>query len=351
MRAATFVVPGRLDALTGGSIYDRRIVESLRGLGWSIDVHELQEGFPRPSRAARAHAAKVFAGLPPGAIVVVDGLAFGALPQIAAREAARLRLVALVHMPLAHEFGLELKVLRALRASESRALASARRAIATGRSTAEALEKYGVNRDRIDLVEPGTDRAPLATGGDGSTVQLLTVATPGPAKGHDVLIRALGLNRSRRWTLMCVGNLTRYPATVARVRALARSKRVADRVIFTGELSGADLAAQFARADLFVLPTLHETYCMAVAEALARGLPVVSTPTGAIPDLVGRDAGLLVGFDDHKALADALARLLDDAALRARMAAGARRARKRLQTWSSAAVKMAAALERVSSDE
>ena len=72
---------------------------------------------------------------------------------------------------------------------------------------------------------------------------------------------------------------------------------------------------------------------MAVAEALAHGLPVVSTSTGAIPELVGTDAGLLVPPGNVPALSEALSRLIDDADLRARLAAGARRMRASLPPW------------------
>jgi glycosyltransferase involved in cell wall biosynthesis len=125
---------------------------------------------------------------------------------------------------------------------------------------------------------------------------------------------------------------------------------VEDRVILVGALDAVALAACYDRADVFVLATLHETYCMAVAEALARGLPVISTTTGAIPDLVGvgeRRAGLLVPPGDGAALTAALARVLGDAPLRQRLAEGARRVREGLPTWDRAVGIMAAALEGV----
>jgi len=86
---------------------------------------------------------------------------------------------------------------------------------------------------------------------------------------------------------------------------------------------------------------------MAVAEALAHGLPVVSTTTGAIPDLVGEEAGLLVPPGDMGALAEALARVLGDAGLRRRLAEGARRVRDRLPNWGQAVDNMTAALARL----
>jgi glycosyltransferase involved in cell wall biosynthesis len=80
---------------------------------------------------------------------------------------------------------------------------------------------------------------------------------------------------------------------------------------------------------------------------LARGLPVVSTTTGAIADLVGADAGLLVPPGNTRALAGALAQIIGDDGLRARLAEGARHARDRLPTWEQACGKMAAALDRL----
>src|SRR5207237_10172688 len=103
--------------------------------------------------------------------VVVAGMAFGALPDLAQREAARLRLVALVHLPLAAEVGIDAETASRLEAAERRALASAARVVVTGRATADVVASYGVASHRIAIVEPGTETAPPARGsGDPSTV-------------------------------------------------------------------------------------------------------------------------------------------------------------------------------------
>jgi glycosyltransferase involved in cell wall biosynthesis len=98
---------------------------------------------------------------------------------------------------------------------------------------------------------------------------------------------------------------------------------------------------------LFVLASHLEGYGMALAEAVARGIPVVSTTAGAIPETVPADAGVLVPPGDSRALMKALAALMDDRAAREQLAAGARAARKTLPTWSAAAQKFAAALSGV----
>ena len=347
------VIPGDLETRTGGYGYDRRIIAGLRDRGWLVDVRRLDDSFPAPTPTARAHAASVLAAIPDGSTVLVDGLALGALPDEAEREASRLRIVALVHHPLAAETGLDPVRAAALEVSERRALAASRSVVVTSRATAARLADYGVTSDRITVVEPGTDPAPLARGSRlksqvsslSGDVALLCVATLTPRKGYELLIRALAAVRHRHWTLTCAGSLDRDPLTVARVRDVVRAEGVEDRIVLAGEMDTAMLAMHYDRADLFVLPTLYEGYGMVVAEALARGIPVVSTATGAIADLVGADAGVVVPPGDLAAFTGALSRVLGDADLRAQLSAGARRVRDRLPTWDAAAAAMAVALE------
>jgi len=360
------VVPGDLETRTGGYGYDRRIIAGLRGRGWSVEVRQLDDSFPRPTSAARTHAACALAAIPDRTTVLVDGLALGALPDEAAREAARLEIVALVHHPLAAETGLDPHVAAELEDSERRALAASRFVIATSQSTAAVLAGYGVEADRIAVVEPGSDPAPLARGSQPSAnshqtsalspqpseVALLCVATLIPRKGHDLLFRALASLPHRNWRLICAGSTERDPATVERLRAQLDAEGIADRVELVGDLDAAALAVHYDRADVFVLPTLYEGYGMAVAEALARGLPVVSTATGGIEEIVlgrggAQPAGLVVPPGDLDAFTEALSQVVDDEQLRARLAKSARRVRDRLPTWDAAAGAMERALERV----
>ena len=344
MPALDLVLPGDPATLTGGYEYDRRIAAGLRSLGWAVAVHALDASFPAPTADALRDARAVLAGIPTGRTVLVDGLALGAMPEIAAAEAGRLRLVALVHHPLAAETGLSPARAEALRNSETRALAAAARVIATSEATAGALAAHGVERARIDVVAPGTDPAPLSRGSGGPGIELLCVATIVPRKGHAILIEALAGLAGREWRLTCVGSRTRSPETDAALVRQIAALGLDARVTLAGELEGAALAARYDRADVFVLPTYYEGYGMALAEALARGLPVVSTHAGAVPDTVPPDAALLVAPGDAVALRGALARVLDDPALRARLAAGARRARAALPTWLQACERLARAL-------
>jgi len=341
----TFAVAGRLDARTGGSVYNRRVAEALGDQGWSVSVRELPGEYPRPGPGAIDAAARVFAELPAGRVVVVDGLAASALPDLLEREATRLRIVALVHLPIAADVGLDEATVALFRQWESRALAAASLVVVTGAATLALLEPYSLVPQRLVVVEPGTDPAPIARPAADGPVQLLSVATLNPGKGHEILLQALARVASSAWRLTCAGNTTRHPATTSRVEALAGALGLEDRVHLTGELDTDALDRAYASAHVFVLATWQETYGMAVAEALARGLPVVCTTTGAIPSLVGDEAGLLVKPGDVDALAGALTRVIGDARLRNQLAAGAARVRQRLPSWTQAARRFGAALE------
>ncbi|MGO4389970.1 glycosyltransferase family 4 protein [Variovorax sp. M-6] len=340
----SFLVPGDLGTRTGGYAYDRRIVDGLRAARWQVEVQSLGPGYPAPDAAARAMARGVVEGLADDTLVVVDGLAFGVMAELAAAHAQRLRWMALVHHPLSLETGLAPGRQRELFDSERRALASARGVIVTSRATARALAAFEVDAARIAVVEPGTDPAALAQGSGPGELALLCVATVTPRKGHALLVEALAALRDRPWTLHCAGSLTMDPACAAALAGAIDAHGLKGRVLLHGERDEAGLRALYAAADVFVLPSFHEGYGMALAEALAHGLPVISTLAGAIPDTVPAAAGLLVPPGEVDALRAALQRVLEDADLRARLSEGAREARRRLPTWADSAARFAAAL-------
>nr|WP_305089237.1 glycosyltransferase family 4 protein [Massilia sp. YIM B04103] len=112
---------------------------------------------------------------------------------------------------------------------------------------------------------------------------------------------------------------------LAAVAQRARELQIEAQVEIAGWLDAAQKAEQIRRAQLFCLPSYAEGLPMAMLEAMAAGKPVVVTPVGGIPEAVSDGQnGLLVPPRDAAALAQALRRLLGDAALRARLAQQAR---------------------------
>ncbi len=345
VHALNFLVPGDLRAATGGYVYDRRIIAGLRSLGWHIAVHALDASFPHPSADALAQAAGVLSSLPARALVLIDGLALGVMPDVLRAHAARLQLLALMHMPLAAEFGIAPELARQRRLSEREALRAVRHVIVTSRRTRQMLLADGVAPERVSVIEPGTDEAPLARRGTGPGVEMLCVATVHPGKGHDLLIEALAPLAGLPWHLTCVGSVTRSPRTARQLRARLARLRLSERVTLTGEVEERALTRYYLEADLFVLATRFESYCMAVAEALAHGLPVVSTDTGAIAELVGTQAGVLIAPGDREGLQEALARVLRDRALLAKLSDGAAAACRGLPRWTDSFGRLASLLE------
>ncbi|HEX5421333.1 MAG TPA: glycosyltransferase family 4 protein [Gammaproteobacteria bacterium] len=337
------VVPGDPATLTGGYLYDKRIFAALAALGWCTKVHALDASFPRPRGAALAEAADMLAAIPSGRIVVVDGLALGGLAGPLAAAARRLRLIALIHHPLALETGLETAVAAALQTAENASLELVRGIIVTSSWTARQLAGAGLSARRIRVVEPGTDPAPDREPLPGPERRLLSVGSLTPRKGHALLVSALAPLRDRPWRLDCVGSLTRDPDTAAAAQALIRRLGLDARIVLHGELDAAALADRYRQADLFVLPSYLEGYGMALADALAYGLPIVSTTAGAIPETPPADAAILVAPGDQAALTAALARVLDEPDLRARLESAALVARSRLPSWTAAGRRFAAA--------
>jgi glycosyltransferase involved in cell wall biosynthesis len=354
-RALEFIIPGDIESASGGYVYDRTMIAGLRELGWQIGVHRLDASFPSPTADALVQAARVLAALPDRACVLIDGLALGSMPQLIASHSRRLAMVALIHMPLASEYGIEAALAERRRQQEREALQLVRHVIVTSHLTQRAFAHDGVDESRLAVVEPGVWSKSIASGlhersaadsVDG-IVKLLCVATVHEGKGHELLIDALAPLAHLRWQLTCIGSLTRSPATVQRLESRLQRLGLVERVALRGELPHTALSEHYLAADLFVLPTLRESYGMAVAESLAHGLPVVSTRTGAIPELVGAAAGVLVDPGDRDALRAALERTLTDGALRTSLRAAAVEARPRLILWPQACERMTRILERV----
>jgi len=345
VKEVTVVVPGSLTLRTGGSIYDRRIVQSLTARGWHVTVIEL-DAVRHPLAPPLDTASPHFAAVPDGSIVLIDGLVFGTMPELIEREGRRLRFVPIIHMPLSATPGLTRGEAAWLSSLERRALKQARHVVVTGqrvRGQVQALT--GLDPGLITRIPPGTDRVVGEENAttDRTVVHLLCVANLTPGKGHDILLRVLARLPHADWMLMCAGSDARDPDNGARLRVLAVELGIASRVAWRGEADDASLEAMYEAADLFVLPTRSETYGMAVAEAIAHGVPVVSSRTGEISSIVG-EGGLLADPGDETGFASALDRVVSDAALRHTLRQRAREAAQRLPTWDDTADVMATVL-------
>lgn len=210
----------------------------------------------------------------------------------------------------------------------------ASRVLCNSRFTRSEAVALGADPMHCEVIPPG---APDPVAVDARAVEeirtrlgtplLLCVARLVPHKGQDALIEALTRLPSARALLVGSG------PHESRLRALAHAKGVADRVTFTGHLSGAELPRYLAAADVFVLLSRAvsvgesagvEGAGIAILEAMSMGLPVIAATTGGIPEtVIDGTTGLLVDPLDIRSVATKINRILEDASLRATLTANA----------------------------
>ncbi len=346
------VVPDGVDdpaRPSGGNAYDRRLCAGLAALGWEVREHTVvaEERCGRTVYPASA-LCEALARVPDGGVVLLDGLVATGRPEVLLAQAGRLRLVVLVHLPLAlDEPGDSSEV----RAREESALRGAAHVVTTSRWTRRwLLDAYDLDPSRVTVAHPGTEPAPAATGEEPGR-RLLCVGAVIPAKGHDVLLEALARVAGHDWHCELVGSVERDPGFVEHLRGRALELGIADRVWFRGALVGTALDAAYARADLFVTASRGETYGMVVTEALARGIPVLATRVGGVPEALGhtpggRRPGVLVPPEDAVALAGAVEQWLGDPRLRRQLRHAAAERRPLLPSWSDTSKEVAGVLPR-----
>jgi glycosyltransferase involved in cell wall biosynthesis len=341
--AVAFCIPGDIDLPTGGYRYDREVLARLSRHGIEARHVGLGAGFPHPTRDDVSRACAALAREDRRSILLIDGLALGALPpdRIAALPQ---RVVALVHHPLGLEAGLTPSRERELIENERAALAQARHVIVTSETTRRTLiGSFAVPASRITVAEPGVARADRAKG-TVQPVEILSVGAVSARKAYGDLVQALATLKTTDWRLTIVGSLELAPKAVTDLRTTIAASDLGDRVRLVGARDEAELAQLYARADLFAMSSLFEGYGMALSEALARGLPIVTTTGGAAAETVPDAAALKVPPGDIAAIADALGRALRDAALRKRMSDAAWAAAALLPTWDDTAREIAGAI-------
>jgi len=208
-------------------------------------------------------------------------------------------------------------------------LASADAVACTSQALLERSRSLVGNAQRLVLTPFGIDLTAFTTGPartDEQQTRGLTIgSTKGsePVYGADLLLRAFarlvqGSAPTLRLRIAGAGD----PTQQAALQTLAQSLGVHAQTDFIGVLAHADVPAELRRLDVFVAPSREESFGVAVLEASACGVAVVASRVGGLPEVVvDGHTGLLVPPDDVSALTNAIARLLDDPALRKRMAA------------------------------
>ncbi|WJL94861.1 glycosyltransferase family 4 protein [Microbacterium sp. ET2] len=328
---AAFAIPGDLDTVTGGYLYEKRLLLGLREIGVDTAYVPLTGSFPDPSEAEADAAVAALLQVDPRHPLILDGFVFGAMPT-AALARVRAPIVGVVHHPLAHEEGLTPERREYLFTNERDNLRLAAAVLVPSPHTARILiDEYGADPGAITVARPGTDPA-RGVRRVSEPPLILSVGIQHPRKGHDVLLRALARVTDLDWRAEIVGTPWDQQFS-ASLPALRDDLELADRVRIAGGIGNDELDALWSQASLFALATRYEGYGLVFDEALAWGVPIVSCRTGAVPETVPTGAGVLVPPADPEAFAAALRSVLADREDRERMTRAARAAGAALPSW------------------
>ncbi|AOY87490.1 glycosyl transferase family 1 [Marinobacter salinus] len=316
--SVVLVVPGDPDQNTGGYRYVRMLAHALNEAGHGARVTGLPGRFPRPDKQAIAAMDRCLAGFLPGTVVMLDGLAMSGMPsEVLRKHAARLNLIAMIHHPLADETGLSEADRVWFFDAERSALDVVGKVITTSRFTAARLADFGIGAEHIGIAEPGVEgwgekRSRSVGSVDqkyvGKGAQILSVGHFTPRKAQHQLVEALTSLADLNWQCTLVGSLDRDPRYSRKVQDMISARGLTDRIVLAGEVSSKVLAQLYQSAQLFVLPSLYEGYGMVIDEALAAGLPIISSTGGALAQTSARPGVAQYSAGDERALA---ARLRD----------------------------------------
>lgn len=308
------IIYGSLETLTGGYLYDRILVEHLRGHGDEVEVISL----PRRSYArqlsdnfSRALCQRLCQSQ--FDVLLQDELCHPSLFRLNQRLKKRVSypLITIVHL---------------LRSSESRPAwrnAFYRRVereyllgvdgiICNSQTTRAAVKELAGREQPAIVAYPAGDHLSAsitpeqieARARKNGPLRLLFVANVLPGKGLHVLIEALAQLPPESWHLTIVGSLTMSPEYVRSVRRQIAQRRLDSHVEMTGTIPNAEVATCLARSDVLAGPSFYEAFGIASLEALGSGLPVIATSAGATHEIIthGRE-GFLVAPGDVASVA------------------------------------------------
>ena len=332
------VVPEGIDdpaSPSGGNVYDRRVCRGLTGDGWD---GARARGRRAGGRGPTPPPARSWAPLSPRCPTARSCSSTGWWPAGCPRSSSRRRAGSRSSCSCTCRSATSRGAPPELAAREREVLAAAAAVVATSPWAARrVVALHGLDPARVAVAAPGVDPAPRAPG-TGTARRLLCVGALTPTKGQDLLVararrRPATCRGPARWSVRCA-----TPGTSRRSATRSSGTGSTAGCALTGPLTGAALDAAYAAADLLVVPSRAETYGMVVTEALARGIPVLASDAGGLPETLGRDPGgrvpgVVVPSGDVAALAAALRGWLIDSGRRAELRRRAHERGPMLHGW------------------
>lgn len=301
--------------------------------------------------------------IPSAATLLLDSLYFSSPEWVvhlqSRSRASHASLAMLVHYLPSLDPTLPPEVAEELQQAENTCLSCCTQAVVTSGYMKSVLQQRaalepGLLRGlSIAVARPGlsystpADNAYPATGVE---PRLLTVANWTTAKNHRFLLPVLSEFDDLDWSWEIVGRGDESGELIHRFRQTARDYGLLDRISIVDQVSPPEVGRKMRQADLFLYPSRFESYGMAVAEALAAGLPVIANRTGGIPEVVGDAQAAILCTTEDEAAARAewgrsVRQLINDRHKRSQLSSAAADRARALPAWSDTAAAILAALE------
>jgi len=309
------VIIGDLKTLTGGTLYDRILVDYLRSRGHVVDIFSLTPGRGYGRQLAGNFSRTLLRQLrrrPPD-VLLQDGLCHPSLflQNGRLRAVSNGPVVALLHQVLSSHPRKNFQNI-VFRVVEKQYLLSVDACIFNSRTTRDAATACGAGACPHIIARPAGDRLGSLSSTDAITsrsrekspLRLLFLANVLPHKGLDRLIDALSAVSMRAWRLSVVGSLTMNKPYARKIGARVDACGLSQNIRFLGVQDGPSLAAILKKSHLLVLPYSHEAFGIVFLEGMAFGLPAVGSSAGAAREIIRHgENGFIVAPGDSAGLA------------------------------------------------
>lgn len=349
------IIYGSLDILTGGFIYDRKLVTYLRESGHSVKVFALRwrryaghltDNF-NPALVEQIHRADLD-------LLLQDELCHPSLFVLnrLIRPVTSAPIVSIVHhLRISEQHTPPLQPL--YRAVEKQYLTGVDAWVLNSETTRREVEDLtGQTRPDVVAYPSGSRFIGLTTEQIRERVrragplQIVYVGNVIPRKGLETLLNALGSVPSGSARLTVIGSLSADPGYTRAIKRQIRRLGIGEQIVMTGILSDDSLAQQLARVDMLVVPSRYEGFGIVYLEGMSFGLPAVATTAGAAHEIItpGVD-GFLIPPGDSKQLAEALQQMISDRAQLMAMSLAARQRFECHPSWAETAARIEAFLQ------
>lgn len=314
---------------TGGERYDWEIAQFLEKKGFNIDyiTEDIPPFFIRPGTTTSLYLIWHLAITPNLTAIIQDASPHirYLLANLFLKLFTNIKQITIMHHP---NFPFrKYKVFRMFEKFTQRLqLILSDRIITNSKYTKKQMTDMGVNANKISIVSPAVDypNRVFQEKELSSPPKLFYLGFLTPRKGLIYLLKALSELKDYDWQLFVGGDEKLNSEYVRDCKEITKNSSIEDRVEFLGHIDRPQINELFRKADIFILPSSHESYGMVIKEAASFGVPIITTRVGAIPEIVEHEeSALLIPPEDPIAIKDAIVRLLEDEHLRKKIARGA----------------------------